>query len=220
MGIYKNLKAAIADVITTNGKNEITGAILNDVLQNIVSSIGEYATFAGIATPDMQPGTVDQNVFYLATIAGTYIYFDGIVVNSGEVAILTSKTGSWKKKFSGLATQEKLTELEKLSFTIDSELSETSKNAVGNKAVTMALSETEEVAAAALNELNKRFEEYATKEDIDATLVEMDKEINHIEGVLDATIIEDEEVIAAALNDLDKRLKDIYEILRNAVLIS
>ncbi len=137
MGIYEDLKAAIADVITTNGKNEITGAILNDVLQNIVSSIGEHATFAGIATPDVQPGTVDQNVFYLATIAGTYIYFDEIVVNSGEVAILTNKTGSWKKKFSGLATQEKLTELEKkVSNTIiDSEMSDTSENAVSNKVI-------------------------------------------------------------------------------------
>ena len=137
MGIYEDLKAAIADVITTNGKNEITGAILNDVLQNIVSSIGEHATFAGIATPDVQPGTVDQNVFYLATIAGTYIYFDKIVVNSGEVAILTNKTGSWKKKFSGLATQEKLTELEKKvsNIIIDSEMSDTSENAVSNKVI-------------------------------------------------------------------------------------
>lgn len=137
MGIYEDLKAAIADVITTNGNNEITGAILNDVLQNIVSSIGEHATFAGIATPDVQPGTVDQNVFYLATIAGTYIYFDEIVVNSGEVAILTNKTGSWKKKFSGLATQEKLTELEKKvsNIIIDSEMSDTSENAVSNKVI-------------------------------------------------------------------------------------
>ena len=137
MGIYEDLKAAIADVITTNGNNEITGAILNGVLQNIVSSIGEHATFAGIATPDVQPGTVDQNVFYLATIAGTYIYFDEIVVNSGEVAILTNKTGSWKKKFSGLATQEKLTELEKKvsNIIIDSEMSDTSENAVSNKVI-------------------------------------------------------------------------------------
>ena len=94
---------------------------------------------------------------------------------------------------------------------VDAELSETSENAVSNKAVTMALAETEEVTAAALNELNERFEEYATKEDIDATLAEMDNEINHIEGVLEATIIEDEEVTAAALNDLDKRVTNLEQ---------
>lgn len=94
---------------------------------------------------------------------------------------------------------------------VDAELSDTSENAVSNKAVTMALAETEEVAAAALNELNKRFDDYATKEDIDATLAEMDEEINHIEGVLEATIIEDEEVTAAALNDLDKRVTNLEQ---------
>ena len=97
------------------------------------------------------------------------------------------------------------------SIEVDAELSETSENAVSNKAVTMALAETEEVAAAALNELNERFEEYATKEDIAATLAEMDEEINHIEGVLEATIIEDEEVTAAALNDLDKRVASLEQ---------
>jgi hypothetical protein len=97
------------------------------------------------------------------------------------------------------------------SIEVDAELSETSENAVSNKTVTMALAETEEVTAAALNELNERFEEYATKEDIDATLAEMDEEINHIEGVLEATIIEDEEVTAAALNDLDKRVTSLEQ---------
>ena len=97
------------------------------------------------------------------------------------------------------------------SIEVDAELSETSENAVSNKAVTMALAETEEVTAAALNELNKRFDYYATKEDIDATLAEMDEEINHIEGVLEATIIEDEEVTAAALNDLDKRVTSLEQ---------
>lgn len=97
------------------------------------------------------------------------------------------------------------------SIEVDAELSETSENAVGNKAVTMALAETEEVAAAALNELNKRFENYALKEDIDATLEEVDNEISHIEGVLEATLIEDEEVTSAALNDLNKRVTNLEQ---------
>ena len=94
---------------------------------------------------------------------------------------------------------------------VDAELSEVSENAVSNKAVTMALAETEKVTAAALNELNERFEEYATKEDIAAALAERDEEINHIEDVLEATIIEDEEVAAAALVSLDKRVTNLEQ---------
>ena len=97
------------------------------------------------------------------------------------------------------------------SIEVDAELSETSDNAVSNKAVTMALAETEEVTAAALNELNERVNESATKKELEDALAEMDEEINHIEGVLEATSIEDEEVTAAALNDLDKRVTNLEQ---------
>lgn len=63
MANYQELKQAIADVIKTNGNQEITGAILQNVLKSIVSVIGENATFAGIATPETNPGTPDQNYF-------------------------------------------------------------------------------------------------------------------------------------------------------------
>ena len=61
MANWQILKAAIADVIKTNGNQEITGQVLQNVLNNIVSSIGENATFAGVATPETNPGTPDQN---------------------------------------------------------------------------------------------------------------------------------------------------------------
>lgn len=111
MGNYENLKTAIANVINTNGNNEITGAILQNILQTIVSTIGINATFAGIATPATNPGVADQNIFYLATEAGTYVNFNQIVIKAGEAAILTNKTGSWIKQTSGFATEERLTEL-------------------------------------------------------------------------------------------------------------
>lgn len=111
MAKWSDLKAAIADVIKTNGNQEITGRLLQNVLNNIVSSVGENSTFAGIATPSTNPGTPDGPVFYLATTPGTYSNFNGIEIATGEAVILEWK-GSWVKKTSGFATQKKLAELE------------------------------------------------------------------------------------------------------------
>ena len=112
MGTYEELKAAIQQVIRTNGNNEITGALLQNALLSIVNVVGANATFAGIATPNTNPGTADQNVFYLATEAGTYVNFGGIEINMGEAVILSNKTGNWVKTTSGFATQQQLTDLE------------------------------------------------------------------------------------------------------------
>ena len=111
MANWSDLKSAVASIIKTNGAQEITGQLLQNVLNNIISNVGLNSTFAGIATPETNPGTPDGNVFYLATTAGTYSNFNGIVINSGESVILEWK-GSWVKKDSGFATKEKLSELE------------------------------------------------------------------------------------------------------------
>ena len=66
MAKWSTLKAAIADVIKTNGTQAITGSVLQNVLNNIVSSLGENYQFVGIATALTNPGTPDGNVFYLA----------------------------------------------------------------------------------------------------------------------------------------------------------
>ena len=110
MANWSDLKAAIASIVKTNGNKEITGQLLQNVLNNIISNVGLNSTFAGIATPETNPGTPDGNVFYLATTAGTYSNFNGIVIKSGEAVILEWK-GSWVKKDSGFATEEKLSEL-------------------------------------------------------------------------------------------------------------
>lgn len=111
MGNYKQLKQAISDVIKTNGNQEITGAIMQNALLSIISTVGSNATFAGIATPDTNPGTPDQNVFYIASQDGTYSNFGGVTLN-GEVVIFTNKNGNWVKTDTGIATKAKLTEVE------------------------------------------------------------------------------------------------------------
>ena len=96
MANYQELKQAIADVIKTNGNQEITGAILQNVLKSIVSVIGENATFAGIAIPGTNPGTPDANVFYLTTTDGIYVNFGNIQVNPNELAIIYTDNNIWR----------------------------------------------------------------------------------------------------------------------------
>ena len=45
------MKADIAEVIRENGRQEITGDILQQVLLGMVGELGGGATFAGIAEP-------------------------------------------------------------------------------------------------------------------------------------------------------------------------
>lgn len=98
MANYQELKQAIADVIKTNGNQEITGAILQNVLKSMVSVIGENATFAGIAIPGTNPGTPDANVFYIAAETGSYPNFGGSkVITDNEIAIFNLEHGSWIK---------------------------------------------------------------------------------------------------------------------------
>ena len=98
-----DLKAAIAQVIKTNGNNEITGKILQNSLVSIINQLGGGATFVGIATPTTNPGTPDANVFYLASATGTYTNFGAITV-AGEFTVLTNRSGSWAAIGTGVPT--------------------------------------------------------------------------------------------------------------------
>lgn len=95
MANYNSLKSAIQEVIRTNGNNEITGAILQQTLLAIIDSLGVGYSFIGFATPVTNPGTPDQNVFYLATTPGNYPNF-GLSVGKNEIVAFTY-SGSWVK---------------------------------------------------------------------------------------------------------------------------
>lgn len=114
MGNYEQLKQAISDVIKTNGKQEITGEIMQNTLLSIISTIGNDATFAGIAVPETNPGTPDQNVFYIASQPGNYSNFGNIKLVD-QVLILTNKNGYWVKFDAGITTAAKVAELEERS---------------------------------------------------------------------------------------------------------
>lgn len=102
MGNYEQLKEAIKAVIKTNGKQEITGQVMQDTLLAITSSFGQGALFAGIATPETNPLTPDQNVFYLAAQSGVYPNFNGLSVNEGEIVVFSLSNGQWTKQILSL----------------------------------------------------------------------------------------------------------------------
>lgn len=108
MGGYTKLKAAIAAAIKANGNNKITGAIMQVVLNTIVSTVGANRTFVGIANKNTNPGTPDGNVFYIAYEAGNYVNFQSgasnLTVKPGELAILYNGTNNWDKFVIGMSS--------------------------------------------------------------------------------------------------------------------
>ena len=111
MSNYNNLKTSIDANIKQNGNQEITGPILNSVLNQMVNILGTGYQFAGVATldPATDPGTPDAKVFYIANGKGTYTNFGGIKVMEDDVVVLYWDT-AWHKVATGIASEAKLSE--------------------------------------------------------------------------------------------------------------
>lgn len=111
MANYQILKADIDGKIYENTQQKITGENLNSILNAMVATLGAEYQFAGVATIDTNPETSDAKVFYIANGKGTYTNFGGINVTEDDVVILYYDT-SWHKVATGIASNEKLTELD------------------------------------------------------------------------------------------------------------
>lgn len=110
MANYNNLKTAIQAVIKANGNQEITGDILRNSLMSMINSLGAGYQFMGVATPETNPSTPDQKVFYIANGKGSYANFGGINVDEDEVVLLIYDD-TWKKLLSGIASNDKINDL-------------------------------------------------------------------------------------------------------------
>lgn len=114
MASWSVLKKAIANIIKTNGNQEITGQLLQNTLNNIISSVGENATFVGIAVPTTNPGMPDGPVFYFAFTSGQYSNFSGFYINKiDNVKIFKWDGTKWNAIDTGLPNNSKVTELVK-----------------------------------------------------------------------------------------------------------
>lgn len=90
--------------------NERLDNILGGLLDKISVLKNAGYLYAGVATPTTDPGTPKAKVFYVANGKGTYDNFGGIKVMEDEVVFLYWDS-SWHKALTGIASQEKLTEL-------------------------------------------------------------------------------------------------------------
>ena len=111
MANYQLLKADIDEKVYENAQQKITGANLNAVLNAMVTTLGAEYQFAGVATIDTNPENPDAKVFYFANGKGTYTNFGGLEVTEDEVVVLYWDS-AWHKVATGIASQEKLSELE------------------------------------------------------------------------------------------------------------
>lgn len=111
MANYGSLLTDINNKITTNGRQEITGQILNGVLTDMVGDLGKGYQFMGVATPSGSPASTDAPIFYIAGTAGTYSNFGGLVVADGEVAVLKHDLNGWSKAVTGAASSAELSDL-------------------------------------------------------------------------------------------------------------
>ena len=94
MANYVELKAAIAQVIKTNGNEEITGQALQDVLNTIINTVGYGSSYMGVANPTTDPGLPpDSNVFYLAFEPGIYTNFENLTVRRGLTVLWNNQYG-------------------------------------------------------------------------------------------------------------------------------
>lgn len=84
---YSNLMEAVNARIKANGRREITGDILNDVLRAMVVKLGAGYQLGGTIRPGDKPKVEDLRVAYLAVEPGMYLYAGGFEVT--ELSLIT-----------------------------------------------------------------------------------------------------------------------------------
>lgn len=100
------------DALTPGNGISIEGGVISSSIAETVDNIVNAGyVFAGVATPSTNPGTPNAKVFYIANGKGTYTNFRGLEVTEDEVVILYYDI-AWHKVATGIASQEKLTELD------------------------------------------------------------------------------------------------------------
>ena len=102
--LWLDTKKDLLKAFTSNGWTKVFANTAINTLRN-----AGYL-FAGIATIDTNPETPDAKVFYIANGKGTYTNFGNLEVTEDDVVFLYWDS-SWHKVSTGIASQEKLTEL-------------------------------------------------------------------------------------------------------------
>ena len=97
MANFEQLKSTVANVIKTNGEENITGAIMQDVLLTIINSIAGGYMFGGVAQHSGNVGNPDYNVFYLAG-SGAYTGYGGAITIPDGCYGVFLYDGTWSQE--------------------------------------------------------------------------------------------------------------------------
>lgn len=195
----------VDDEPTTGSNNLVKSGGVADSINKLKNAGYLYA---GIATPTTNPGTPDGNVFYIANGKGTYTNFGGIDVTEDEVVILYYDT-VWHKNATGIASNDKLTELEE-------KVSEVGKESIDTEEESIVIKDNDDNVLAeitpegsAFRNLKNNGKDVLTEhQDISglATKDEIKKKQDRIDG-LDSTQEEtDEEEIVFGESDADRTM--------------
>lgn len=92
MALYTVIKATVDDDINTNGIQAITGAIHNDVLNDLIDAVGAAQVYINPAVTD-NPGTPQNPRAYIA-LPGTYTNFGGLAVTA-PLGVLSWNGTAW-----------------------------------------------------------------------------------------------------------------------------
>ena len=216
MAGWTTLKEAIANVIKTNGNQEINGSNLQSVLLSIINSLGNNAQFVDTATPETNPGYPDYNVFYLATEPGTYSNFGGLTVNKDEVVIFKNHISdkTWKKKAINLISIYSTVSFNRHVFTNSSEANRFIKELyVPNKEFSYLQGKTcsIDIQKASLHQSNSRYYNLFRLR-IDGEDIGPDSNLVLVSGSYE-TKEEAEAAINAGVNHTNLYSKDVYSVI-------
>ena len=123
MNKYDALKNAVKNVIENNGRQEITGDILQNILVRFVDTFGSDYNIKGLADANQTPDT-SAKCIYFATENGNYRNYGGLELHKGEVAMLVFDGGGWNKVLlvdtSGFVSAEYVSEINVSALNADS----------------------------------------------------------------------------------------------------
>ena len=95
MSNYSTLKTSIDANIRKNGRQLISGTVLNSVLNAMVNALGAGYQFVGVANEDTKSGTPDSNVLYIAGPGEYPGIGNGFSIEEGNLGFITYD-GTWE----------------------------------------------------------------------------------------------------------------------------
>lgn len=207
MAAYDTLRAAIDSYIKANGNKEITGTVLNDILNAMVSALGADTRFAGVAVPSTNPGNPEGNVVYFASQAGTYSNFGGIVLPLG-IHILVWNGTAWTSQ---------------TWFSVDNTPTQNSQNLATSGGILQAIVDAvgvERLRAIGVEVTSCSFDSNTKKisffNSANSTLFQLDASAFIIDGMISDVKIEDGNLVIqfntdAGKQDIEIPLTDIFD---------